>query len=81
VSLRDSGLVRENRAANGGLRWSVSNGQRSLETTSTKPQNAQDLERLRAVAVKQLEEMMMANNVAIGDLIPSPADSRGVNLR
>lgn len=81
MNLRDSGLVRENRAANGGLRWSISNGQRSLETTSTKPQNALDLERKRDIAVKELEELMVANNMAIGDLVPTPEGSRGVNLR
>lgn len=80
MSLRDSGLVRENRGANGSMVWRVITADKMFQYTAPKHQNVQALATARMTACADLEKQMQAAGVTIADLIPS-TDPRGVNLR
>jgi hypothetical protein len=80
MSLRDSGLVRENRGADGQMIYRVCTKDRMFQYTAPKHQNAAALEQSRAYACADLERQMGEAGITIADVIPS-TDPRGVNLR
>lgn len=80
MTLRESGLVRETRGANGQTIYRVQTASRMFQYTAPKHQDANALERSRAYACADLERQLGEAKLTIVDVIPS-TDPKGVNLR
>jgi hypothetical protein len=80
MTLRESGLVHENRGTNGQMIYRVQTVNQMFQYTSPKIQNSESLEHARAHACVDLERQLGEAGFTLADVIRS-TDPRGVALK